>query len=142
MNFLRICLIFLLFTQTAMAKKGGAVRDPFHRTEPPQTEQDIAFEEKEPPQSLFITSAVNCQSTQPTIAQTLSFQQLFLIGAIQQKNGGKVLFRDPQNNVFIVSEGEFIGLEQMKLHKVGNKTVEFIGWQADCSETEPLRIDF
>lgn len=136
----RILLILLFFIQPVAAKKGGGIRDPFNAKNQQEQVEDRIVQSEELPKSAEATR--HCVAESSLIAQRLSFHQLFIIGAIQQTSGGKVLFRDPQNNIFIASEGEFIGTEQMKLHKVGGKSIEFVGWNADCSLGQSLLIDF
>lgn len=136
-----ILLILLVFIQPIMAKKSGIGRDPFNAVVQTQTEDKTIIDEEM--QTLPLSSPeLNCVSDQTVIAQTISFHQLFIIGVIQQNNSGKVLFKDPQNNVFIASLGDFIGKEQMKLHQINPKTLAFLSWDLNCSTSSPIIVDF
>lgn len=141
MKNLAILLILFVFLNPVMAKKSSLGRDPFNAVTQTQTEEKQMIKEDNPVFPLS-TTELNCVSDQGVIAQTISFHQLFIIGVIQQKNTGKVLFKDPQNNVFIASIGDFIGKEQIKLNRINPKNIEFGAWNIDCSATSPMKIDF
>lgn len=139
MKFFSLLLLLFIFINPVLAKKGGFTRDPFNA----KPTQHIVEEEEMSNESHLLPLAIqHCVPEQTVIAQHLSFHQLFVIGVLEQKNRGKVLFKDPQNNVFIATLGDYIGLEQIKLHKIGRRSLEFMRWEADCIEGLPIKIDF
>lgn len=107
--------------------------DPFDKT------QRSTFQTKHAPADS--PSHHKCIPQQQVIAEEIPVNQLKIVGILQHKTRQQALFNRDQQ-LFMVSIGDVIAQEQLKVQHINKQAVQLSGWKPDCSQGEMMSIRF
>ncbi len=76
------------------------------------------------------------------ILQDYALKKLKIIGIVNYKAHQQLLISDPEQAVYPLNIGDFVGEEQLEVVEIGNREVKFRQLMEDCQESKILNIHF